>query len=69
MEGSLHSSNLNSNENYTPTSSSEFKLVPSTDFSYLDYLPNVNDSIDLITLDSQDTKPVTLFKIKKKKLM
>ena len=40
--------------------------MPSTDFSYLNYVPNVNDSIDLITLDSQDTKPVTLFKIKKK---
>ena len=40
--------------------------MPSTDFSYLNYIPNVNDSIDLITLDSRDTKPVTLFKIKKK---
>lgn len=45
LEGSSRS-NLNSNENYTPTTSSpDFKLVPATDFSYLNYVPNVNDSI------------------------
>ncbi|GFH50603.1 predicted protein [Chaetoceros tenuissimus] len=43
----------------------DFKLVKATDFFYLKYT-NVNDSKNLITLDSQDTKPVTLFKIRKK---